>query len=212
MTSLNALAHLGRFPRRALAVALGGLLLPTSLASAQQAQAPLPPVPDVAVEEAAPAEEHVAPSEMIRRSSRAVERMRKALKIILSKLEEARDSKDVIKLNCVNDRLTDVKSMLRISEQADVALQEAIARQDLSQARSSLGTVEANDRKTEQLATESDQCIGLLAFDTAGTKLTVEEPEVDFWEDDSALAKAAGTGEEGALELTARPVTASPVE
>ena len=165
---------------------------------------------DAAVEAAAPVEQ-IAPGEMIARSAKAIERMRRSLKIILSKLEEARDTKDVIKLNCVNDRLTDVKSMLRISEQADVALQEAIARQDLSKAVHALGTVEANGRKIEQLATESDQCIGLLAFDTAGTTLTVQEPEVDFWADD--LGNARGTfGAPADDGLTARPVVASPVE
>ncbi len=167
------------------------------------------PAPAVLADEPpAPAEKQISPKEMLARSARAVEQMRKALKIILSKLEEARSSKDIIKLNCVNDRLTDVKSMLRISEQADVALQEAVARQDMSQASHSLGTVEANGRKIEQLATESDQCIGLLAFDTAGTKLTVEEPEVDFWENSDSSGQGDGQGS----ALGSRPVVASPVE
>ena len=177
-------------------------------AFAQQGQ----PATAPAVETSSP--EHIEPpdpEEMIERSNKSLTRMRRALKIVLSKLEEARETKDVIKLNCVNDRLTDVKSMLRISEQADVSLQEALARHDHSKAIHALGTVEANGRKIDQLATESDQCIGLFAFDTAGTTLTVQEPEDDYWEDELDAAK--GAPHEMALEgATHRPLVASPVE
>lgn len=197
-------ARARRLHRGAIAVHVLLLSCPPALAWAQGGSS------GETVEDVAPVEQ-IAPGEMIARSAKSLERMRRALKIVLVKLEEARDTKDVIKLNCVNDRLTDVKSMLRISEQADVNLQEAIARQDLSKAIHALGTVEANGRKIEQLATESDQCIGLLAFDTAGTTLTVQEPEVDFWADD--LGEAMGAPGDPADEgLTTRPMVASPVE
>ena len=62
------------------------------------------------------------------------QRMRSALSDVLGRLEEARATKDVVKLNCVNEKLTQVKGLLRISEQSDVALQEAVARKDTTAA------------------------------------------------------------------------------
>jgi hypothetical protein len=73
-----------------------------------------------------------APSdpEKIKTSAAAVIRMRESLKEVLGKLEEARASKDVVKLNCVNEKLTQVKGLLRISEASDVQLQEAVAKSE----------------------------------------------------------------------------------
>ena len=65
-------------------------------AFAQQGQ----PATAPAVETSSP--EHIEPpepEEMIERSNKSLTRMRRALKIVLSKLEEARETKDVIKLN-----------------------------------------------------------------------------------------------------------------
>ena len=54
--------------------------------------------------------------------------MREILSRVLKHLEEAREERDVIKLNCVNEKLTAIKGLLKISEQADVSMQEALAR------------------------------------------------------------------------------------
>ncbi|MDR0966102.1 MAG: hypothetical protein LBM75_06330 [Myxococcales bacterium] len=178
------------------------MLLSAPLAFAQRPHLP-------GTDGVAPVAEQTAPRDMLQRSSKTIERMRRSLTMVLAKLQEARDSKDVVKLNCVNDRLTDIKSMLRISEQADVTLQEAVARQDLSRAVHAFGTVGANGKKIDQLATESEQCIGMLAFDTVGTSLTVEEPNVDFWgEDPTRPSEIGGVGD----IAISRPVVASPIQ
>jgi hypothetical protein len=72
----------------------------------------------------------VPDKEKVTRSNAAVSRMRSVLTEVLGRLEEARATKDVVKLNCVNEKLTQVKGLLRISEQSDVALQEAVAKKD----------------------------------------------------------------------------------
>src|SRR5206468_4114317 len=73
---------------------------------------------------------NVSDGEKVRRSNDAVTRMRSVLKDVLGKLEEARNTRDVVKLNCVNEKLTQIKGLLRISEQSDVAMQEAIAKSE----------------------------------------------------------------------------------
>ena len=115
----------------------------------------------------------VPDKEKISRSSAAVTRMRSVLSEVLGRLEEARATKDVVKLNCVNEKLTQVKGLLRISEQSDVALQEAVVRKDATAAEHEYSKVTIAKGKVEQLRNESEQCIGQLAFRT-DENLTVE--------------------------------------
>jgi hypothetical protein len=108
----------------------------------------------------------VPDGQKISRSAAAVSQMQATLKVVLSKLEDARNTKDVVKLNCVNEKLTQVKGLLRISEQSDVALQEAVAKQDQTSADHEYTKVTIANAKVEQLRGEADQCIGALAFRT----------------------------------------------
>ena len=50
----------------------------------------------------------------------------KKLNFTLQKLQTAFDKKDIIQTNCVRDKLSTVKGLLRISEEADVSLREAV--------------------------------------------------------------------------------------
>ena len=113
-----------------------------------------------------------------KRSAEAVAKMRGALKTVLGKLEEARNSKDVVKLNCVNEKLTQIKGLLRISEQSDIALQEAVAKKESATAEHEYTKVSIAVVKVNQLSAEAEECIGQLAFRTDENATTeVEEPE-----------------------------------
>jgi len=149
--------------RHALVAAL--LLIGGGLARAQQPK----PAPAPTLERAA----DVPDAEKLKRSNAAVGRMRSVLTEVLGRLEEARATKDVVKLNCVNEKLTQVKGLLRISEQSDVALQEAVAKKDATAAEHEYSKVSIAKNKVEQLRNESEQCIGQLAFRT-DENLTVE--------------------------------------
>lgn len=121
--------------------------------------------------------EKLSAQEMLKSSSEYLAQMRGALKLVLGKLEEARASKDVVKLNCVNEKLTNIKGLLRISEQADVSLQEAIAKREEQQAAHEYAKVTIARQKIDQLKAEAEQCVGMLAFETGETRVTVEEPQ-----------------------------------
>jgi hypothetical protein len=60
-------------------------------------------------------------------SAEHVSRMKTAVKVVVGRIEEAREEKDIVKLNCVNEKLTQMKAFLKVAEQADVALTEALA-------------------------------------------------------------------------------------
>ena len=177
------------------AIALG-LLLGAGPARAAQA----PAKPSTALERAS----EVPDAEKITRSSAAVTRMRAVLSEVLGRLEEARATKDVVKLNCVNEKLTQVKGLLRISEQSDVALQEAIGKKDTTAAEHEYSKVSIAKGKVEQLRGEAEQCIGQLAFRT-DENLTVEV------EVPSGLPTEDPTNPPAPRPPTDRPPPASPI-
>ena len=164
------------------------------------AQGPPKPAQTTTLERAA----DVPDAEKISRSNAAVSRMRTVLTEVLGRLEEARATKDVVKLNCVNEKLTQVKGLLRISEQSDVALQEAVAKKDTTAAEHEYSKVSIAKNKVEQLRNESEQCIGQLAFRT-DENLTVEV------EVPSGLPSDDPTNPPAPQPPTSRPPPASPI-
>jgi hypothetical protein len=62
----------------------------------------------------------------LKTSSDRVAEMQKTLKFALKRLRESHDKKDIIQTNCVKDKLASIKGLLRISEEADVSLREAV--------------------------------------------------------------------------------------
>ena len=175
------------------------LLLGAGLGHAAQAPAPAKPAATT-LERAA----DIPDAEKLTRSRDAVSRMRSVLTEVLGRLEEARATKDVVKLNCVNEKLTQVKGLLRISEQSDVALQEAVAKKDTTAAEHEYSKVSIARGKVDQLRSEAEQCIGQLAFRT-DENLTVEV------EVPSGLPTEDPTNPPAPEPPTSRPPPASPI-
>ena len=121
--------------------------------------------------------------------------MRLVLKEVLGKLEEARNSKDVVKLNCVNEKLTQIKGLLRISEQSDIALQEAAAKKEATATEHEYTKVSIAGVKVNQLRAEAEECIGQLAFRTDENATTeMEEPDDLPKGDPTLLVPVRGIG------------------
>jgi len=115
----------------------------------------------------------VSDDEKPQKVGQSIARMRVVLREVLGKLEEARKSKDVVKLNCVGEKLTQIKGLIRISEQSDINLQEALTRRDKSGVDHEFTKVGIARSKVEQLRAEAEQCIGELAY-RADENLLVE--------------------------------------
>lgn len=157
---------------RNLTSIIAGALVVTGLLVGHAKAQPL--VPATAAPTARP--ESVPDPEKIQRSNEYLVQMRAGLKAVLAKLEEARASKDVVKLNCVNEKLTNIKGLLRISEQADIALQEAVAKKEGESTEHEYTKVVIARQKIDQLKAEAEQCVGMLAFETGPTEVIVEVP------------------------------------
>ncbi|WP_257454276.1 hypothetical protein [Archangium lipolyticum] len=176
------------------------VVLVSGLAVAQSVPRPAPaalPILEKASDVPAP--------DKLKRSTQALTGMRDVLRDVLGKLEEARRAKDVVKLNCVNEKLTQIKGLLRISEQSDVALQEAVARQETSSSEHEYTKVMIAQQKVTQLRGEAEECIGQLAFRTdENLSVEVEEPK--------DLPGGDPTRPRPIEEVTIRPPPASPIE
>ncbi len=157
----------------ALALLIGGVAIAQGAAQPEDKGTATPPAQSEKTEGS-----NLSDPEKIRRSAEAVGKMRGALKTVLVKLEEARNSKDVVKLNCVNEKLTQIKGLLRISEQSDIALQESVAKKESATAEHEYTKVSIAVVKVNQLSAEAEECIGQLAFRTDENATTeVEEPD-----------------------------------
>jgi TolA-binding protein len=116
-------------------------------------------------------------SEKLEKSEQHVGQMKGALKQVLGRVEEARNEKDVVKLNCVNEKLTQIKALLKVAEQADVALHEAIANRDPG-ADTEFSKVGIARTKIDALRSDADQCVGQLAYVVdERTTVEVQQPE-----------------------------------
>jgi hypothetical protein len=111
-------------------------------------------------------------SDKLEAAAEHLARMKASLKQVLGRVEEARNEKDVVKLNCVNEKLTQVKALLKIAEQADIALHEAVSNKDQA-AESEFAKIGIARTKVEGLRADSEQCIGQLAY-MVDEKTTVE--------------------------------------
>lgn len=136
-----------------------------------------PATAQLRVSQAPPSETGLTDSRKISRADEHIARMKLVLKQVLGRLEDARSEKDIVKLNCVNEKLTQVKGLLKVSEQADIALLEGLARGE-GAADAEFQKISIARAKVDQLRIESEECIGQLAFAVdERTIVEVEQPK-----------------------------------
>ncbi|BDG02534.1 hypothetical protein [Anaeromyxobacter oryzae] len=116
-------------------------------------------------------------SEKLEKSGEHLDRMKASLRQVLGRVEEARNEKDVVKLNCVNEKLTQIKALLKVAEQADISLHESIANKDQG-ADTEFSKIGIAGTKIEALRGDAQQCIGQLAY-VVDERTTVEVQQPD---------------------------------
>lgn len=105
--------------------------------------------------------------------------MRAALTKGLEILREAREDMDALRLQCVNDKITAMKGILRISEDANISLQEALATRATERARYEFNKIRTSRNKMAEMLSAAQNCVGAEATYTGGSDLTVEvDPSV----------------------------------
>lgn len=101
--------------------------------------------------------------------------MRSSLTKGLEELKAAREKKDAVELTCVNEQLTAMKGILRVSEDALVSLQEDQSANDTERARYEFRKIQVSKRKMDDLLQAAINCAGAEATSSN----TSVEMEVD---------------------------------
>lgn len=121
---------------------------------------------------------NVSPAEMKANSETMITEMKGFLERVIALQQIARKQKDVIKLNCVNDRLLMMKKLLNIGESARNDLVEAIAAQDEDDRYHHYGKIVISKERTGALRDEAEACIGEELIFLGPTQVDIDTPDV----------------------------------
>lgn len=119
------------------------------------------------------AEEVVPEDKYLEKSGEYLVEMRALLTKGLERLREAREAKDAVQLTCVNEQVTAMKGILRVSEDAFIALQEAQATASAERARYEFSKIRVSRQKMKELYQSALNCAGAEAT-VSNTTVEVE--------------------------------------
>jgi hypothetical protein len=135
---------------------------------------PPPPAPGGQVDISVKQSPSLTPQEMQGQGKEYFRNMNESLQHIQSLQETARKQKDIIKLNCVTDKLVQAKVNINIAEQAMTSLQENTARGDEGGRTHEFTRLTIVNQKVLVLGAEAENCIGEDLSFIGATRVDVE--------------------------------------
>jgi hypothetical protein len=147
----------------------------TAPPAAQPPAAPPPAQADIGVKQQA----SLSPQEMTQQGRTYRQRITESQARVQSQADEARKSKDIIRVNCILDKLTQIKANAVVADQALQSLQEAAVRNDEGASLHEFTRVTIVNQKVQVLQAESDACIGEDLSYVGATRVDVEVTGVD---------------------------------
>ena len=114
---------------------------------------------------------------------KSLSEQRDALARVTVLLREATDAKDMVQRNCVDEKLTQIKGLLRISEEASVKMYEAIAGNIEDLINHEFTKIAVAHQRTKTLRAEAEQCVGESSVYSGDTDVEVEV-DPDLTQDD----------------------------
>ena len=123
---------------------------------------------------------------------------------ILRLIEEAQRKKDVVLLNCLNDKLGALRGLLKVAGDSRLNLAEAAARENLDLQEHNFRKLFIAKKQALMVTSEADACVGQVGIVTAGqTRVVVSVEGGDSGADSGYGASAGGSS---------RPPDASPFQ
>jgi hypothetical protein len=116
----------------------------------------------------------LTPQEMLSQGQEYFRAMNDTMKRIQTLEETARRQKDIIKLQCVKDKLVQGKVNLNLAEQSMTALQESISRADEGARTHEFTRLTIVNQKVLVLGAEAENCIGEDLSYVGQTRVDVE--------------------------------------
>jgi len=112
--------------------------------------------------------------EMVKQGNEYFKGMNDTVKRITDLKNQAQRQKDIIRLNCVNDKLVQAKVNITIGEQAMSSLQESISRADEGGRTHEFTRLTIVNQKVQVLGAEAENCIGEDLSFVGATRVDVE--------------------------------------
>lgn len=112
---------------------------------------------------------NLTPPEQVAESDRIVTRGTQIGRRISTMLDEARREHDVMRITCLDDKLTQVNANLTSATTRVAALREAVQTQDHDRGDHEFTVMSVLNQKFRQLEQDANQCIGQDIFDTGTT-------------------------------------------
>lgn len=141
-----------------IALALSTLsLLGTGVAVAQGGPQPAEPPP---VQAGLERQVSLTPQEQTAQADMHMARMESARDNVRRALMSAREERDVVKTLCLNDKLSQLNVAVSSAQERRDALSSAVKQGDADLASHEFSILSVLRQRTDQLATEANQCIG----------------------------------------------------
>ena len=148
------------------------------------AQVGSPPVPRASGDAAS--QRPLTPAEQLTQAEAVLNRMESARQGVHRQLEAARNARDVVKVLCLNDKLTQIDVASRSAQDRRTALSQAAGRQDRELATHEFLILSALRLRVEQLSAEANQCVGVDTYYFGESRITTSiDPSIP--EQDTAL-------------------------
>jgi hypothetical protein len=119
---------------------------------------------DAAAKPLSPAEQTTSAETIVARGGNLSQR-------VAQMLDEARGEADMIRVTCLNDKLTQINANLRTAQSRLATFQKAV---DVDERNHELTVLTVLGQKLQVLDQESNQCVGQDLFETGPTKIQVE--------------------------------------
>jgi hypothetical protein len=155
------------------------LVAPAALAQTAGGEVPAPapaPVAPVLVDPLAVQKSTISGDEMLSQGREYRQQIQSITMQIQVQSQQAKADKDVIRLNCLLDKLNQVKVNANMMDQALQSLQDCVSRHDDSAQLHEYTRVTIINQKAQVLRTEADACVGAETNYVGPTKVVVESP------------------------------------
>ena len=144
-----------------------GWLVACLLVSSWTSAAPPTPGARVAQASSAPSDggmsllmKGTADKDKRRFADEAADEMREGTATLQKKVEGARKDKDIVLLNCLNEKLSALSSLLKVTETASILMSEALGQNNTQQAEHQFRKIVIARFKARQLLQEANECVG----------------------------------------------------
>lgn len=117
---------------------------------------------------------NLTPEDQLEEARRIIVRGEDLSRRVQAMLDEARQERDIIRVTCVNDKLTQVNANLRTAQQRVEQFQDAVQAQDSSRRNHEFTVILVLGQKFMVLDREAAQCIGQDIFETGATRVLTE--------------------------------------